>query len=339
MYGPRSERIDAAQLLLAFAQDLNAEPKPETAVEESAPAQPQTPAKKNGHGRKPLPANLPRKRIVLDVAEADKTCPECCAPKKRIGEDTTELVEHIPATYLVLEYVRPKYACSRCQEHVSQASAAPRVIEKGLAGPGLVAQVITSKYCDHLPLYRQERILARYGLDFSRQTLCGWVVKSADKLEPLVDAMKRDVLASRVIHTDDTPVRVQDDAKGALTGRLWVYVGDTEHPYIVYDYTRDRGRDGPQKFLDGYQGYLQADAFGGYDGIYATGKVIECACWAHARRKYYDALAPKPTREHRMLAWIRDLYFVEREAKEMDAQTRCALRREKSKPILDTIKT
>jgi transposase len=334
LYGPKSERIDPAQLVM-FGQEANAEPQPETAIEEPAPAQ----AKKNGHGRKPLPQDLPRKRIVHDVADEQKTCPECSAHKKRIGEDVREQLEYVPASVYVLEHVYPKYACPQCQEHVSQAKVPPRVIEKGLPGPGLVAHVLASKYCDHLPLYRQEQMFSRYGVELSRKTLCGWGLKAADKLAPLVDAIQREVLASRVIHTDDTPVRVQGDEEDAFTGRLWVYVGDTEHPYTVYDYTPSRRRDGPAKFLDGYEGYLQADAFGGYDGIYATGKVIECACWAHARRKFHDAIKSNPNRAHRMLDWIRQLYAVEKETKQLDAEKRRAIRMEKSKPLLDTIKT
>lgn len=336
LYGPKSERIDPAQLVL-FGQQANAQPQPEAAIEEQAPAP--APAKKNGHGRKPLPHDLPRKRIVHDVSETDKTCPECSAHKKRIGEDVREQLEYVPASFYVLEHVYPKYACPQCQEHVSQAKAPLRVIEKGLPGPGLVAHVVTSKYCDHLPLYRQEHMFARHGVELSRKTLCGWLLKTADKLAPLVALMQREALASRVLHTDDTPVRVQGDEDGAFTGRLWVYVGDTEHPYIVYDYTPSRRRDGPAKFLDGYRGYLQADAFGGYDGIYATGHVIECACWAHARRKFHDAIATDSNRAHRMVAWIRQLYEVEREAKHLAVEERRVMRVEQSKPLLGAIKT
>jgi transposase len=335
LYGPRSERIDPAQLVL-FGEQAQAEPQPESEIEEPAPA----PAKKRGHGRRPLPQDLPRKRIVHDVSEADKTCPECHAAKKKIGEEVSEQLEYVPASLYILEHVRPKYACPHCAEQVCQAPAAPRVIGKGLPGPGLIAHVITSKYCDHLPLYRQERILARHGAQLSRQTLCGWVLKAAGLLEPLVETMRRDVLASRVIHTDDTPVRVQGDGgNGAFTGRLWVYAGDAAHPYTVYDYTPSRKRDGPAKFLDGYEGYLQADAFGGYDGIYASGDIIECACWAHARRKFYDARSTDPNRAHRMLAWIRQLYDIEREGKTLAPEARGRLRQAKSRPLLGQIKT
>jgi transposase len=331
LYGPRSERIDPAQLTL-FGQQAQAGPVDESAIE--APAQPR---KRRGHGRKPLPKDLPRKRVEHDVPDEQKTCPECGAGKKRIGEEVSEQIEYVPASLFILEHVRPKYACPCCQEHVSVAPAPPRVISKGLPGPGLVAHVITSKYGDHLPLYRQERILARHGLDVSRKTLCGWVLRAADLLENLYARMKGEVLASRVIHTDDTPVRVQGNADGPYTGRFWVYVGDAAHPYIVYDYTPSRKRDGPVSFLEGFTGYLQADAFGGYDGLYAAGAVHECACWAHARRKFHEARSTAPRRAHQMLAWIRQLYETEHEAKPLDVRERHARRQAEARPLLEAM--
>ena len=333
LYGPRAERIDPAQLVL-FAQELVAAQETEVVPEEEASI-PAALAKK-GHGRKPLPADLPRQQLVHDVAESEKTCPECHGAKRRIGENICEQVEFVPASLYILEHIYPKYACPCCQEHVSMAKAVPRVIEKGLPGPGLVAHIITSKYCDHLPLYRQEFMLARQGVEFSRKTLCDWVLNPVNKLHPLLDLLCQEVLGSKVIHTDDTPVRVQGDGKdGPFTGRFWVYVGDGEHPYTVYDYTPSRKRDGPAAFLDGYQGYLQADAFGGYDGIYASGKVIEAACWAHARRKFHEARSTDTNRAHRMLAWIRQLYDIEREGKKLDAGPRRALRQEKARPLFE----
>lgn len=336
LYGPRAERVDPAQLVL-FAQELAQAPEPEAACEEEAPAPAST--SKPGHGRKPLPRDLPRKRVEHDVPAEEKICPECGAAKTRIGEEVSEQLEYVPASLFVIEHVRPKYACPCCQEHVSIAEKPAKVIEKGLPGPGLVAHVIVSKYCDHAPLYRQEFMFARQGVEVSRKTQWGWVLRSADKATALVDLMKQEVLASKVIHTDDTPVRVQGDGQdGPFTGRFWVYVGDAAHPYTVYDYTPSRKRDGPARFLEGYEGYLQADAFGGYDGIYASGEVIEVACWAHCRRYFYDARSTDSNRAHRMLAWVRRLYDVERDAKKLDAKQRLALRQEQSKPLLETMK-
>lgn len=332
LYGPKAERVDPGQLVL-FAHEVANRQTPEAASEDDTPA---APVARKGHGRKALPKDLPRKRIVHDVPAEAKVCPECGAGKTRIGEEVSEQIEYVPASVFVLEHVRPKYACPCCQEHVVIADKPAKAIEKGLPGPGLVAHVITSKYCDHVPLYRQEFMLARHGVALSRKTLCGWVLTAADKLQPLADAMKREALASKVIHTDDTPVRVQGDgAKGPFTGRFWVYVGDEAHPYTVYDYTPSRKRDGPEAFLDGYHGYLQADAFGGYDGIYASGEVLEAACWAHVRRKYYEARSTDSNRAHRMLAWIRQLYDIERDGKKLDADARRALRQEKSKPLIE----
>ncbi len=210
-------------------------------------------------------------------------------------------------------------------------------IDKGLPGPGLVAHVITSKYADHAPLYRQEAMLARHGVEIARSTMCGWMKAAADLLAPLVALMALQVRQSKVIHTDDTPVPVQDPGRGKTrTGRLWVYLGDAEHPYTVFDYTPSRSRDGPASWLKDYMGYLQADAFGGYDGIYAGGGVVEVACWAHARRKFYDARTSDAARAHQALAMIRLLYDVERDAKEkkLDAVRRQALRQERSRPLL-----
>ncbi len=347
-YGRRSEKIDPAQLLLFAAQAMEAvapDAQAEAKVEE-----PSTP-KKKGHGRKKPPLELPHLPLEHPVADADKVCAECGGEKKRIGEKISEQLEYAPASLFVIDHIQPVYACPCCQADVTVAPKPAQPIEKGLPGPGLLAHVVVSKYGDHLPLYRQEDIFERHGLELSRQTMCGWVMASAHLLEPVVEAMKRSVLESNVIHTDDTPVTARTPGqKGTHQSRFWVYLGDGAHPYTVYDYTPSRKRDGPVAFLDGFFGtqekprYLQADAFGGYDGIYATADekvqdrvVLEVACWAHARRKFYDARTSDVTRSHAMLGWIRELYQIERDAKELDASQRHALRQEKSKAILDTI--
>jgi hypothetical protein len=198
--------------------------------------------------------------------------------------------------------------------------------------------VITSKYCDHAPLYRQESMLARHGVDIARSTMCGWMQAAADLLAPLVLLMAHRIRRSKVIHTDDTPVPVQQKSgqkTGKMkTGRLWVYLGDYDHPYTVFDYTPDRSRDGPTAWLKDFKGYLQADAFGGYDGIYVKGDIIEVACWAHARRKFYDSRHSDTQRAHHALALIRLLYDVERESKDLDAEQRLAMHQARSRPLL-----
>jgi transposase len=266
----------------------------------------------------------------------DLVCPECGGGKTRIGEEVSEQLEYIPSSALILEHVRPKYACPCCQGHVTVAPKPWQPIEKGLPGPGMLAHVVVSKYADHLPLCRQESILRRQGVDVSRSTMCGWMAAVADLLEPLYERMKTAVLASKVLHTDDTPVPVQDKSvRGTTkTGRLWVYLGDRGHPYAVFDYTPTRKRDGPVQFLAGYKGYLQADAFGGYDGLFVGGDVVEVACMAHARRKFYDARTSAPVRSLEAVARIRLLYDVEKVAKDRSSELRRELRQQQSVPIL-----
>jgi hypothetical protein len=216
-------------------------------------------------------------------------------------------------------------------------------IEKGLAGPGLLAQVAVSKYCDHLPLHRQEQMFKRQGVQLSRSTMCDWMRQSAELVKPVYDELKARVFLSKAVQTDDTPVGVLDpDLPRTRKGRIWTYVGDQDHPYTVYDYTPSRKRDGPDTFLGDYSGYLQADAYTGYDQLYKDPdrEITEVACWAHARRKFYDAQSSDLMRSTVMLAYIRLLYDVERKARErkLDGPGRRVLRRSESVPILDDIK-
>jgi transposase len=331
LYGPRAERLDANQLLL-FAQAV-ASPAPPPALPAAPPS-----AAPHGHGRRRLPASLPRRRIEHDLPVAERRCPQCGHQRQRIGQEVSEQLDYQPAALFVVEHVRPTYACHHCQGQVTTAAKPAQPIDKGLPGPGLLAQVITSKYGDHLPLYRLERIFSRHGLELKRSTTCDWMAACADLLQPLYVRMVQAVLASAVVHTDDTPLPVQDrDRDRARQGRLWVYLGDRDHPYNVFAYTPSRARDGPQQFLKRYRGYLQADAFGGYDGIYAAGNVVEVACWAHARRKFYEARTSDAERSHAALAWIGRLYEIEKRAKELSVTARQALRQMESVPILTAL--
>jgi transposase len=282
-----------------------------------------------------------------------------------IGSEISEQLEFDPSSLKVLKHIRHKYACKSCGEgcgqcdcksHIEIATKPAQPIEKGLPGPGLLAYVITSKLGDHLPLYRLERIFARHGVGIARSTMCAWMLSAGELVAPLVELITTHVKQSKVIHTDDTRVPVQDPAvKGQCkSGRIWTYIGDEANPYVAYDYTPDRTRAGPQRFLDDYNGYLQADAYGGYDGIYHKGNVIEVACWAHARRKFFDAKDTDGRRATQLLAMVAELYAVEDAAKENiqlllkqnpkatrkeREQIRLALRQERSKPILAKIKT
>ena len=343
-FGRSSEKIDPDQLLL-FAADILAEPDATQATEprpspaEDAPPTPALAAKprRKGHGRKPLPAHLERRRVVHDVPADELTCPDCGACRQAFGEEIREQLDYIPASLVVVQYIRPKYACKACQANVIIADRLPEPIEKGLPGPGLLARVIVSKYADHLPLYRQERILAREGVAISRQTMCGWMARCAALLKPIYDAMVKAVLQSKAIQTDDTPVDVLEPGReGTRTGRIWIAIGDRGHRYWVYDFTPDRSGDGPARFFKDYRGYLQADAYTGYDALFKDGKVIEVGCSAHARRKFDEARTTDPQRAHRALAYIRRLYAVEADAKErkLDDEARRALRQQLSVPIL-----
>ncbi len=218
-------------------------------------------SKKNGHGRKPLPASLPRKPILHDVPLEQRVCPDCGVERTCIGREVREQLEYVPASMIVLEHIRPKYACRACEGNVVIAERLPEPIEKGLPGPGLMAHVAVSKYADHQPLYRQEGIYKRFGVDLSRSTMCDWMAVAAELLEPIVKLMMSRILTSKVVQNDDTTVPVQDHAgKGIKTGRLWASVGDHYNPYVVYCYTPDHSATGPQEIFKDFKGYLQADA-------------------------------------------------------------------------------
>ncbi len=318
LYGRKSEGLDPDQLWLFAREILEATESRTTPEPTHAPV---TPAPVNrpaqGHGRKPLPASLPRQPVVHDVPPEQRPCPDCGAERACIGEGVREQLEYVPASLIVLRHIRPKYACAACQVHVMIAERLPEPIEKGLPGPGLMAHVAVSKYADHLPLYRQEGIFKRSGVDLSRSTMCDWMAAAAGLLDPIVQAMLKRVLLSDVVQTDDTPVKVQDhEGKGIKTGRLWVYHGDHNNRFTVYDYTPDRSRDGPERVLKSFEGYLQADAHPAYDALFQGGPIVEVGCWMHARRKFYEARTSDPARSHPMLAWVVGLYQVEEDARE-----------------------
>jgi transposase len=346
-YGPKGERIDPAQLLL-FAREIltQAEPTPTPAAgPDPAPAPTSAPGapKKDGHGRKPLPASLPRRPVLHDVPLEQRTCPDCGGQRTCIGREVREQLEYVPASLVVLEPIRPKYACRDCQANVVIADVLPEPIDKGLPGPGLLAHIAVSKYGDHLPLYRLEGIFKRFGLELSRSTMCDWMATTAELLEPIVKLMLSEILTSRVVQNDDTTVPVQDHSgKGIKTGRLWVSIGDRAHRYTVYTYTPDRSAAGPREIFEDFEGYLQADAYSAYDGLYKPGKIVEVGCMMHARRKFYEARTSDPPRSHQALAWIGLLYDVEREARKRETAdydafvaSRHELRGERSRPIFD----
>ena len=266
----KSEQLSKQQLALfetlwkaGHPEEPEAEPDAERAVEEEQ--KPEESPNKKRSGRQPLARHLVRERVVHDLAESEKHCHGCGKDLHLLGEETSERYEFIPAVMKVIEDVRLKYACD-CTVKTAEKPAQP--IEKSKAGASVLAQVIVSKFADHLPLHRQEKIFERHGVEISRKTMGGWMPAAAGLLEPLYQAAKKVLFKSKVIGTDDTGVKVLDPQLSfARTGRIWPYVGDAYHPVVVYDYTATRGRDGPAKFLEGYTGYLQADAYSELGGF------------------------------------------------------------------------
>lgn len=320
--GRRSEQITDEQLALfeaeLKAQGVNVEDVSAASDgrdDQDAPAsQGNTESKQRGRSR--LPAHLKRERIVHDLDEAEKHCATCAQDLREFGEETSERYEYIPAQLIVIEDVCKKYACA-CTVKTAGKPAQP--IEKSIAGAGLLSQVIVSKYADHLPLNRQAKIFQRFGAELSVPTMCGWMGQCADLLDPLYLRLKDFVLSSKVVGTDDTPVKVLDrNLPQTRKGRIWPYIGDRDHPAAVYDYTPTRERAGPEEFLKDFRGHLQADAYVVYDSFFSdpTRGMVEVGCWAHARRHFHNALEKDQARMGGVLAMIARLYEVEKLARQ-----------------------
>ncbi|MFQ5506896.1 MAG: IS66 family transposase [Planctomycetota bacterium] len=291
--------------------------------------------KRKGGRRRDFPEHLPRVRTVIELAEDERTC-SCGGELKEFSEEVTRELERLE-TALVHETVRKKYCCPKCQEKVTTAPWRGKVIEKGLLGPGFLSHVITERFGNHMPYYRLEKKYASEGLDLSRSVLCESMARCGELLEPIAEELKREVLASSVIHTDDTPVVVARPSEEAepRKGRIWIYLNRAGRHW--YDYTETRERDGPQQVLGQYEGYIQADAYGGYDQLYLPGKATEVACWAHVRRKFVDAEATDPELSKEAVDRIARLFLIESEAKRqgLGVAARLALRKEKSAPLVE----
>ena len=273
------------------------------------------PTKRKGHGRRGKPKDLPRRREEIDVSDAEKVCPCCQTAKVRIGQSTSERLDYQPMSIFVRELVRPTYACRSCEQaghdpQIAKAALPPEPLPKCNIGAGLLAHVIVSKFTDHLPLHRQESILARHGWDVRRSTLCGHLHKCGLLLKPLYDAMHQRLLQSFAIHADDTPLLLLRPRRTAFA---WVYLGDDANPYTLFDFTVGRSQTFPQTFLAGYKGFVHADAYDGYNAVHNT--VRHLGCWMHARRYFVEA-EPSDPRSVEALAFIRTLYAVEKEIKD-----------------------
>jgi transposase len=292
--------------------------------------------------RRQFPAHLPRETQI--IAPQEHACPNCGGALKHLGDDVSEMIELEPARFKVIRRVRPKLACAKC-DTIVQASAPARPVERGMAGPGLLAHVLTGKYADHLPLYRQAEIYAREGVELDRTLLAQWVGQCNTLLEPLTNELRKHVFGSDVVHADDTPIPVLAPGRGKTkTGRLWTYVRDERPcagqvaPAVWFAYTADRKGEHPQQHLRDFTGILQADGYSGFSKIYDGGRVTEAACWAHVRRKFVDLyeLHKSPIAAE-ALDRIGALYAIERQIRGRPPGERRAIRQKRSRPRLDAL--
>ena len=296
--------------------------------------------------RRPLPNHLPREEVVHGPTVEDCRCPRCGGAMRRLGEDVSEVLEYVPARFKAIRHIRPKFSCRSC-ETITQAPMPSLPIERGRPGPGLLAHVLVSKYADHLPLYRQAEIYAREGVDLDRSTLADWVGKAAWLLRPLVDALARKVMSADRLFADDTPVPVLAPGTGKTkTGRLWVYVRDDRAhagkapPAVVYWYSPDRKGERPREHLKDFSGFLQADGYAGFDGLYESGGGVEVACWAHVRRKFFDVHQANGSAIAReALDRIGALYAIEAEIRGQPPDDRLRMRQARADPLLADLKT
>jgi len=292
--------------------------------------------------RRPLPESLPRETVMHS---SSPRCPECSAEMRVLGEDVAEMLEYVPSHFKVIRHVRPKLSCPKCQKIV-QAEAPSRPIARGLAGPGLLAHVLVSKYCDHLPLYRQSQIYQRDGIDLDRSTLADWVGSASELLGPLVTAIRDYVFKADKVHGDDTPVPVLCPGRGTTRqGRLWAYVrddrpaGGTDPPAVWFAYSPDRKGEHPRRHLKDFIGILQADGYAGFDRLYNDQDphhpIKEAACWAHVRRKFYDIhVATDSPIASEALTRIGELYGIESEVRGQSPEIRQQIRGARASPKL-----
>ena len=333
-FGSKSEGLD--QLNLTFQED---EQIAEAAEAQSTPSKADRPPRQ--HSRKPLPEHLDRNTQTLSPGEE---CRRCGGALKTLGEDVTEELEYVPGRYMVNRIVRPRMACACC-EAIVQSPLPSRPIDRGRPGPGLLAHVLVSKYSDHLPLYRQSQIFAREGVDLDRSTLADWVGRSTSLLEPLADAIGRLARQGEVLFADDTPVKMlAPGSKKTKTARIWTYVRDERPwsgqspPCVWYQFTVDRKGAHPVSHLSGFRGWVHADGYSGFNGLFGDDKAGEMACMAHVRRKFVDVFASQGSAiAEEAIRRIAELYAVEKEARGKPPDERVALRQAKSKPIFDDL--
>ena len=342
-YGPRADRLsenELAQVLLDFAEELEQRPLPSEAVPPASEPEYELRRVKRRKGRRALAnfENLPVSTHVYELSAEERACPCCGAERQEIGAEESWQIEYIPGHFERIRHVRKKYACPSCERagenpRIEVAAKADTAIEKGFAGPGLLAYIVTSKFSDYLPLYRLEDIFERQGFEISRATQSVWCGDVADVAEPLYQRMAERMRQSHVVATDDTVLPMLS-AGHTRPARIWVYVGDQENPYNVFDFTLDRGREGPKHFLRDFTQTLLADAYGGYNGVVTGNAITRAGCWSHARRKFVDAEKTAPEIAREAVSLVGRLFAVEKQAKEASVEERLQLRQQQSVPLL-----
>ena len=344
-FGRKSEKlarqIEQLELRLEELQSNVGEKEPKPPEPASIPASWGATATKTA--RRTWPEDLPRQTRRHDPKQT--VCPQCQGELRKLGEDVSEMLEYVPASFVVIRHVRTKLSCTKC-DCIVQAEAPSRPIERGAAGPGLLAHVLVSKYCDHQPLYRQSEIYARQGVELERSTLADWVGASSRLVEPLIEALHGYVMEAGKLHADDTPVPVLAPGNGKTkTGRLWTYVrdgrpaGDRAAPAVWFAYSPDRKGEHPEQHLGKFRGTLQADAYAGFNQLYADGRIQQAVCWAHVRRHFYDLeqAHASPIAEEALLRIVA-LYKVEDQIRGKPPEERRAVRQAESKPLLDSLR-
>ena len=343
-YGPGSEKLSSAQLELlelepgVSSQEIGAESRREPLPTPAAKAK----SRRKHPGRQELPADLPRVERVIACAPEECTCKACGRPTAVIGYETGERLDVEPARYFVVVTKREKRACKSCGEGGVAVAAVPaRIVEKGLVSDRVVIDTVVAKYSDHLPLYRQSAILEREaGVEIGRATLDGWVMRVGGLLSPIVSVMRRELLEGSYLQADETTVDVQmhDGSGHNHQAYLWQY--GKPGGGVVFEFRLGRGREGPKEFLGEFEGILQTDGYAAYDGVGGP-KMVHAACWAHARRKFFEAakLHPGDEASVRLVARMDELFAIDAEARErkLDFAGRHALRLERATPLLETI--
>jgi transposase len=351
-FGSKSEKIPAEQGRLFNEAEVEAAARVDDDIDTIA-----VPAHTRPRcGRRPLPDFLPVNEILHDLSDDEKVCErDSRHTLVEIGRETSDQLQFIPATVEIVRHVRPKYACPTCKEGVKIAPMPKLPIPKSLATPSLLAHVATSKYVDALPLYRQEKIFQRLGIDVSRATLASWMVKMGDLVEPMMDRIREEIRGNSFVQCDETPFQVlKEPGKRAQSqSYLWVLRGgEPEHPLIYYEYDPSRSAEVPKRLLRDFQGFLQTDGYEGYTALGREPGIVHVGCWAHARRKFDEALrgqgktkkkgAKRPAKESRArqaLSQIQTLYRIERDLKEATAEERYFARQERTKPLLEKLRS